>query len=124
MTGANGYSCKVFLLCGYEVGFYNDPDKYMRFPQDGAKLDYFITGNNESTANERRKAWLTGETHGYNGTAWWLRTGDSYATTCQWCVATDGHAFNGTVTNLFGLRPAIIMPSDTLINTSTYTIIT
>lgn len=125
-TGANGYSCKLFLLSGSEVGCYYDEIDYLYFPQDGAKLDYFISGNDETTANNRRKAWLSGETHGYYGTAWWLRspiTGD-VGSNNQWSISSDGHPFSATITNTFGLRPALIMPSDTLIDTSTNTIIT
>ena len=35
-SGANGLSCKVFLLSGYEVGFTQSDDQYL--PVDGAKL--------------------------------------------------------------------------------------
>ena len=38
-SGANGLSCKIFLLSGYEVGFTTSDNPY--FPVDGAKLSYF-----------------------------------------------------------------------------------
>ena len=123
-TGANGYSCKVFLLSGYEVGGYYDASKYIYLPQDGAKLDYFISGNNETTANNRRKAWATGETHGHYNHPWWLRSPSTDNTYYQFSLGGDGQIDSGNAINLFGLRPALIMPSDTLIDTSTNTIIT
>ena len=71
-SGANGLSCKIFLLSGYELGWTKSDNSY--FPQDGAKLDYFTAGTG-SAANNKRIA-------KYNGSAtrWWTRspgTGDS-----------------------------------------------
>ena len=43
-SGANGLSCKIFLLSAREVGF---SDTYI--PNDGAKLDYFNSGNGTDT---------------------------------------------------------------------------
>ena len=40
--GANGLSCKIFLLSGYEVGWTSSDNQY--FPPDGAKLSYFESG--------------------------------------------------------------------------------
>ena len=56
-TGANGLSCKIFLLSGYEVGFTTSINSY--FPVDGAKLSYFISGN-DSAAMQKRVAKLNG----------------------------------------------------------------
>ena len=125
-TGANGYSCKVFLLSGYEVGCYYDANKYMYFPQDGAKLDYFISGNSVSSADNRRLTWLdtTANQTPYNGTAWWLRSPYTDNYQYAWIISTDGHPFSGNSDDTMGVRPALIMPSDTLINPSTNTIIT
>lgn len=57
-TGESGLSCKVFLLSGYEVGFTNrsatSGGVIVDFPDDGSKLDYFISGLTTS-ANNRRK---------------------------------------------------------------------
>ena len=65
-NGANGLSCKIFLLSGREVGFTNNESSY--FPNDGSKLDYFISGNT-SSAQQRRVANLNG-----SATSWWLRS--------------------------------------------------
>ena len=65
-TGANGLSCKVFLLSGYEVGWTTSDNSY--FPVDGAKLSYFESGTG-SSANNKRIAKLNG-----SATRWWLRS--------------------------------------------------
>ena len=44
-SGANGLSCKIFLLSGYELGWTKSDNSY--FPQDGAKLDYFTAGSQQ-----------------------------------------------------------------------------
>ena len=56
-SGANGLSCKIFLLSGYEVGWTSSDNRY--FPQDGAKLSYFESGTGTS-ANNKRIAKLNG----------------------------------------------------------------
>ena len=56
-SGANGLSCKVFLLSGYEVGWTSSDNQY--FPQDGAKLSYFESGTG-TFANIKRIANLNG----------------------------------------------------------------
>lgn len=56
-SGANGLSCKIFLLSGYEVGWTSSDNQY--FPQDGAKLSYFESGTGTS-ANNKRIANLNG----------------------------------------------------------------
>ena len=45
----NGLECKIFPLCYYEIG--GSPDNV---PVDGAKLDYFLAGSNEPSANAKR----------------------------------------------------------------------
>lgn len=54
-SGANGLSCKIFLLSGYEVGWTSSDSQY--FPQDGAKLDYFTAS---SGGKSKRIAKLNG----------------------------------------------------------------
>ena len=45
-SGANGLSCKIFLLSCREVGF--DDSMSSAFPLDGAKLYYFASGSSSS----------------------------------------------------------------------------
>ncbi len=45
----NGLECKIFPLCYYEIGGSDG-----NVPVDGAKLDYFLPGGNEPSANAKR----------------------------------------------------------------------
>ena len=100
-SGANGLSCKVFLLSGYELNFRNI------FPADGAGLDGFA----ESIINN--PAYLAT----YNGTLtkWWLRS----ITTLDinYAGLVRGYTYDSaSVTESNGIRPCIILPSDALVN--------
>ena len=102
-NGANGLSCKIFLLSGREVGFTNNESSY--FPNDGAKLDYFVSGNS-SSAQQKRIATLNG-----SAASWWLRspyTGSNGV----WRVVSNGGCSNWGASNSYGVRPALILPYD------------
>lgn len=101
-NGANGLSCKIFLLSGREVGFTNNESSY--FPNDGAKLDYFISGNT-SSAQQKRIAKLNG-----SATNWWLRSPYTNYTYGVWGVDFGGDCDGWRVGSSFGVRPAIILP--------------
>lgn len=102
-SGANGLSCKIFLLSGYELGWTKNDNSY--FPQDGAKLDYFTAGTG-SAANNKRIA-------KYNGSAtlWWTRSPHMGSSFLVWYVDSDGdynyYWYRGT----YGVRPAFVLPS-------------
>ena len=106
-SGENGLSCKIFLLSGYEVGFTNNMSPY--FPNDGAKLDYFVSGNS-SSANQKRVAKLNG-----SATDWWLRSPNSNSIISVWSVDFGGDYNYWRADNSSGVRPALILPSDFLI---------
>lgn len=101
-SGANGLSCKIFLLSGREVGFSTSDNQY--FPNDGAKLDYFIDGTT-SSANSRRVANLNG-----SATIWWLRSPDISNTYGVWGVSSGGNYDYWNADNSLGVRPALILP--------------
>ena len=107
-SGANGLSCKIFLLSGYEVGWTTSDDKY--FPRDGAKLSYFDSGNN-ATANNKRIA-------DYNGSAahWWLRSPYTDRANGVGNVNFDGSYHNWGCSGTSGVRPALILPSTALVD--------
>ena len=105
--GANGLLTKSFLLSGYEVGFTTSNNKY--FPVDGAKLDYFESGNSTS-ANNKRIANLNGSAESL-----WLRSPYTKGTSNVWGVGTSGGYRNGGASHSSGIRPAIIIPSDMLV---------
>lgn len=102
-SGANGLSCKIFLLSGYELGWTTSDNSY--FPRDGAKLSYFSSGTG-SAANNKRIA-------NYNGSAthWWLRSPDTRGTGRAWGVYSDGGCSYWGCDGAYGVRPAFILPS-------------
>ena len=102
-SGANGLSAKIFLLSGYEVGWTTSDSSY--FPVDGAKLDYFAAS---SGGNSKRIAYLNG-----SATFWWLRsplTGNTYNV---WRVSSDGNSRSNNASYSGGIRPALVLPTDT-----------
>ena len=102
-SGANGLSCKIFLLSGYELGWTKSDNSY--FPQDGAKLDYFTAGTG-SAANKKRIA-------KYNGSAtdWWTRSPYTGYSDSVWFVNSDGSYYDWSYYGTYGVRPAFVLPS-------------
>lgn len=102
-SGANGLSCKIFLLSGYEVGFSISDNSY--FPRDGAKLSYFSSGTG-SAANNKRIA-------NYNGSAtnWWLRSPYTNSTNYVWYVSSNGNYGSWSYSGTYGVRPALVLDS-------------
>lgn len=111
-TGANGLNTKVFLLSGIEVGWTNRTNEY--FPNDGAKLSYFLagTGTNE---NKKRVAYRNGSAQD-----WYLRSPRIINTNSNnvWKVADDGSYDYDNCVNSNDIRPTLIMPSTTLVDES------
>lgn len=107
-TGANGLSCKIFLLSGYEVGFTTSVNQY--FPVDGAKLAYFLSGN-DSAAQQKRVATLNG-----SATDWWLRSPYTSNAGSVWNVNSGGGCGNWLAGNSYGVRPALVLPSTLLVS--------
>ena len=107
-SGANGLSCKIFLLSGYEVGFTQSDNSY--FPVDGARLAYFENGTGTSALNKRIA--------NYNGSAtlWWLRSPNTYYTNYAWGVNTDGSYYYSYCASAYGIRPALVLPSSLLVS--------
>ena len=110
-SSANGLSCKIFLLGGYEVGFTISDSRY--FPVDGAKLDYFESGTG-SSADSKRIAYLNGL-----GTSWWLRTPSTSNTNLAFYIDSNGLTGGPGVNNSYGIRPAVILPSNALFDETT-----
>lgn len=102
-SGANGLSCKIFLLSAREVGF---SDTYI--PNDGAKLDYFNSGNGTDTKRVAK----------YNGSAtlWWLRSPYTSNTVSVWDVYSDGQCNDSYANRTYGVRPALVLPTDLLVS--------
>ena len=107
-SGSNGLSCKIFLLSGKEVGWDSSDNQY--FPNDGAKLAYFLDGTG-SSANSKRVAKLNG-----SATYWWLRSPFTSSTYSVWLVLSDGVCNYWGAGNSYGVRPALILPSSLLVS--------
>lgn len=103
-NGANGLSCKIFLLSGKEVGWDSSDNPY--FPNDGAKLSYFLDGTG-SSANQKRVATLNG-----SAASWWLRSPDTRVTGGVRGVNSNGYYNYWDANNSCGVRPALVLPYD------------
>ena len=103
-NGANGLSCKIFLLSGKEVGWDSSDNPY--FPNDGAKLSYFRDGA-ATSANNKRIAYLNN-----SATDWLLRSPCTRNTGDVWHVNPNGGygIYSASVT--CGIRPDFVLPSD------------
>ena len=108
-SGANGLSCKVFLLGGYEVGWTTSNNQY--FPHDGAKLDYFTAS---SDGDSKRIAKLNG-----SATGWWLRSPYTGDTGIVCFVGGNGSYYFSNASISRGIRPAVILPSNALFDETT-----
>ena len=110
-SGANGLLCKIFLLGGYEVGFTTSDNPY--FPADGAKLSYFEAGTDSSALN-KRIAYLNGSVDG-----WWLRSLNTNYTNYVCLVYSDGDYYRSYATSAYGIRPALVLPSNAVFDETT-----
>lgn len=107
-SGANGLSCKLFLLSGYEVGWTTSDDP--SFPIDGVKLSYFDSGTGSTADNKRIANWDG------SATEWWLRSpelGNNYG---AYCVYLDGSWIPSSCSEWLGIRPALILPRTALVD--------
>ena len=108
-SGANGLAAKIFLLSCYEVGFGN---VMVYFPKDGAKLDYFESGDtNGGTNRTKRIAYLNG-----TATYWWLRSPEHDSMVRAMDVRDNGSYGGNQCSYSQGIRPALVLPGDTLVD--------
>lgn len=105
-SGANGLPCKVFLLSGPEAGWAGA--SYI--PNDGTKLDYF---NANTGIDSKRIAYLSG-----TATAWWLRSPSTYSANYVLVVNSQGGYNDTYASNSCGIRPALVLSSDALVDDS------
>lgn len=107
-SGANGLPCKVFLLSGYEIGCTTSDFPF--FPVNGTKLSYFEAGTGSSAMNKRIAK--------LNGSAayWWLRSPLIRNTSGVWRVDTGGDCDSGSASGSYGIRPALVLSSDALVD--------
>lgn len=102
-SGANGLSCKAFLLSGYEVGFTQSDSEYL--PIDGAKLSYFSDNNSRIGKDSTNTA-----------VSWWLRSPYALNAAFVFVVDTDGRCYgNYSYDSHVAARPAFVLPSSLLV---------
>lgn len=106
-SGSNGLSAKIFLLSATETSF-----SYSYMPRgEGAELAYF-KGCVDKGSDSRRVAYLNG-----SATGWWLRSPGCNITSKRALVVSSGGDVGDTgCSNLCGIRPALIIPSTTLVD--------
>lgn len=108
-SGSSGLLAKIFLLSSTEVNLVHGYEP----TNEGACLSYF-SGTAQNAWDSKRMAKLNG-----SATNWWLRSpccsyyyGSSYAL----CVSTNGDWNNNNCTSSYGIRPAMVLNSDTLVD--------
>ena len=108
-SGSNGLSAKIFLLSATETSF-----SYSYMPSgEGAELAYF-KGCVDNGSDSRRVAYLNG-----SATGWWLRSpGCNVSSKRALEVLSKGGCGDTGCSNSHGIRPALIMPSTTLVDES------
>ena len=107
-SGANGLSAKIFLLSGTEVSM-----AHSYIPVLGAELEYF-KGCQDTNADTKRVAKLNG-----SASYWWLRCpccGSSYGAALAQGVNSNGSWIINYCSNTYGIRPALILPSNLLVS--------
>ena len=106
-TGINGILCKTFLLSGVEVGF--DKEVYQYFPNDGSKLSFFEYGSGIGAARKRVSYFQDSPVN------WCLRSPDISSANNVFYVQNNGFWFRGASSDEYGIRNAIVLGSDFLI---------
>lgn len=105
-SGANGLSCKIFLLSSTEVSFNHN---YMP-TNEGAELSYFA-GCADDSSDSKRVAYLNS-----SATGWWLRSPYTSSSSYALYVHTSGNWFNHLCSDSYGVRPALVLPSSLFIS--------
>lgn len=104
-SGENGLNVKAFLLSMYEVGIDQTYNQYVTV--DGAKLEYFDAGT-ETVANSKRP---TNRENGKDA-YWFLRSPVTRDNVYAWMIVHTGKPSTVKSTDLYDIRPSIILPFD------------
>lgn len=101
-TGSSGFETYTFLLSAVETGGNSDG-----MPNDGIKLNWFVSGS----SGDAGRVVSSGE--------WWTRSVYTYNARDPWKIDRSG-AFNrgSAVDASMGVRPAFIIPSNTLVDST------
>lgn len=105
-TGSYGFETYTFLLSAVETGGNSDG-----MPNDGAKLDWFVSGSYDDTG---RIAYLS-----TSAQDWWTRSVYTYGARYPWKINRYGAFNRGSAVDAgMGVRPAFIIPFNTLVDSS------
>ena len=110
-SGTNGLGVKAFLLGGYEMGWTSS--NLSNFHEDGAKLEYFISGTG-TAANNKRIAKLNN-----SAAQWTLRTPYGEGSGAVFAVDDIGGYGYDLASTFDGIRPALILPKTALFDEDT-----
>ena len=117
-SGANGLSVKLFALSCNEVGG-SGLNSY--YAGDGAKLDYFPSGNGTDKNPIRAAKFANG-----NAGSWWTRSPFTNNANGTIAVRSTGAVTNETnsysMYGGYGVRPALILPSSAVVNESNFVV--
>lgn len=102
-SGANGLSAQIFLLSNTEVNYTGGSTP----ANVGAVLSYFSECTT-STGDTKRVAYMNGTVAG-----WWLRSPYTRTVVEAVYITAYGNQSNMGVTYSNGIRPALILPSNT-----------
>lgn len=106
-TGQSGLDCKIFLLSVDEVHYREDFG-------EGKSLTYFANSS-INAEDSKRIAYYSG-----SATVWWLRSPYRDNNAYVWYIKTDGACYSrGTETSKYGIRPALVLPSNALFDENT-----
>lgn len=104
-SGANGLSCKIFLLSAPEVHY----EHSFIDSGEGAALSYFASCVTNG-ADSKRVAYLNG-----SAAEWWLRSPHTISTSNVWFIKTNGNCYGSTAANARGIRPAFTLNAATAV---------
>ena len=115
-SGADGVLTKVFLLGSKEIGV--DQSDSIYASDDGAKLDYFEAGS-EDSARLKRVAEYAETSRGY----WYGRSAARKKSGFVFAISNIGAPSHTTAESESWVRPALIIPLTSIFDGKTYTLL-
>lgn len=105
-SGSNGLPAKIFLLSATETSF-----NFSSMPRnEGAELTYF-KGCSDTGADSKRVAYLSG-----SATYWWLRSPSCSISGSALYVGSYGDWSYASCSTSRGIRPAMVLPKEVLVD--------
>lgn len=105
-SGSSGLSTKIFAISVLEIG-YSKP--HTNIPKDGAQLDYFTSNGCAATTKD-----------GSDAVEYWTRS--PHLNLNDYALSFDTELRADYTSTALGIRPALILPSDTLFDAKNLTL--